>query len=207
MKILFTGDSWTYGSELGGKNGIENRLKNRFSKLVCNHFKADETNIAAPGQSNYAIINNAISEIDNNLYNFCVIQLTYFGRIVLPINNRLETFTYWKRNTDIISIVIRKLFTTNTLGDSIYFKYYYPNIVLFNQYCVSKNVVPIFIFTKTRDIDNFKKELKHDIDFVGVSLDKICLDNGVLFGPKLHPLEDGHRVISDMIIKEIEKRL
>ena len=43
MRIYFDGCSWTKGEEL------ENQEEDRFSRLVANHFDAEEYNIAIRG--------------------------------------------------------------------------------------------------------------------------------------------------------------
>ena len=50
MKILFSGDSFTYGDELS------NREKDRFSRLVSEHYSAEEINRAECGSSNDKIV-------------------------------------------------------------------------------------------------------------------------------------------------------
>ena len=52
MKIYFDGCSWTEGAEL------EKPEEERFSRLVCQEFDAEEKNISQGGGSNERIIRN-----------------------------------------------------------------------------------------------------------------------------------------------------
>ena len=69
MKIYFDGCSFTYGSEL------KDRLKSRYSRLLCDHFDAEEYNIAKGGGSNRRIARNLL-EHDLSQYDMVVLQMT-----------------------------------------------------------------------------------------------------------------------------------
>lgn len=72
MKIYFDGDSFTYGG------GLENPIKYRWTKLVCDHFGAEETNLSKTGVSNEWVLRHLFAD-DNNLeqYDIIFIQLTH----------------------------------------------------------------------------------------------------------------------------------
>ena len=74
MKIYFDGCSWTKGGNLN------NKLEERFSRLVSDHFGAEETNLASSGGSNDKIIRNLIVESNIEEYDLAVIQMTYPAR-------------------------------------------------------------------------------------------------------------------------------
>lgn len=71
MKIYFDGCSWTRGAEL------ENPEEERYSKLICNHLGAEETNLAADGGSNDRIVRNLLVENNIEDYDMAVIQMTF----------------------------------------------------------------------------------------------------------------------------------
>lgn len=54
MRILFSGDSFTWGYEL------ENNTEERFSRLVSQHFDAEEINVSKCGNSNDAILREIV---------------------------------------------------------------------------------------------------------------------------------------------------
>ena len=69
MKIYFDGCSNTVGSEL------KDPLNTRFSKLVCNHFNAEEYNIGKVSGSDRRMARN-LFEHDLREYDMFVIELT-----------------------------------------------------------------------------------------------------------------------------------
>jgi len=71
MKIYFDGCSWTRGAEL------ENPEEERFSKLLCNEFDAEEVNLAINGGSNDRIVRNLLVENNIEDYDLAVIQMTF----------------------------------------------------------------------------------------------------------------------------------
>jgi hypothetical protein len=73
MKIYFDGCSNTHGSEL------IDPLNTRFSKLVCNHFNAEEYNIGRVSGSDRRMARNLL-EHDLSQYDMFVIQLTQKAR-------------------------------------------------------------------------------------------------------------------------------
>lgn len=54
MRILFSGDSFTWGDEL------ENNTEERFSRLVSQHFDAEEINVSKCGNSNDTILREIV---------------------------------------------------------------------------------------------------------------------------------------------------
>ena len=84
MKIYFDGCSFTWGDEL------EDNYTSRYSRLLCNHFGAEEYNIAKRGGSNRRIVRN-ILEHDVSQYDLFIIQMTK--------RQRTEYYSYghWQR--------------------------------------------------------------------------------------------------------------
>ena len=75
MKIFFDGDSFTYGG------GLENPTKHRWSKLICDHFDAEETNLSKIGVSNECVLRHLFADGHNlETYDIIFIQLTYPAR-------------------------------------------------------------------------------------------------------------------------------
>ena len=72
MKIYYDGCSWTWGAELEDKD-------KRYSKIMSNHYKAEEYNIAERGGCNRRIVRNIL---DHNIDDFdlFVIQMTMQSR-------------------------------------------------------------------------------------------------------------------------------
>ena len=80
MKFYFDGDSFTYGGGLDKILDLD-PTKYRWSKLVCDHFGAEEINISRSGASNDRILRQFFAE-DRNFeeYDCIFIQLTYSFR-------------------------------------------------------------------------------------------------------------------------------
>ena len=74
MKILFSGDSFTYGDELS------NREKDRFSRLVSDHFHAEEINLGTNGSSNDKIVRNVFEHLSLWDVDAVVIQFSEIKR-------------------------------------------------------------------------------------------------------------------------------
>ena len=77
MKFYFDGDSFTYGGGFREKYGID-PYNHRWSKLICDHYGAEETNLSKCGVSNDRVLRHLFAE-DRDLeqYDFFFIQLTF----------------------------------------------------------------------------------------------------------------------------------
>ena len=86
--ILFTGCSWTWGSELEGiENNNEYRLANRFS--------GSHTNISKCGISNERIVSNTIDYLEKNTKpDFIVVQFTIMDRYSVYNNKWINLQAY-----------------------------------------------------------------------------------------------------------------
>ena len=196
MNILFAGCSWTYGDEL------ENNRKDRFSKLISDHYSATEFNISIAGNTNYKIVSDAIESIESNKIDFCIYQVTGENRLSIPINDNIKILR--QSNTKNCKFknekYIHKLIFDSNYSLDTYKKYNYPFIVLFNEYLKSKNIPSICVFLKDRYLNWFDKK-----DILEYSLESIVPKN--MRCPGLHPNEDGHKLIAKKLIEEIDKRL
>ena len=74
MKIYFDGCSWTEGAEL------ENPEEERFSRLLCQEFDAEEKNISCSGASNDRLVRNLLVNKKIEEYDLAVIQMTFPAR-------------------------------------------------------------------------------------------------------------------------------
>ena len=73
MKIYFDGCSHTWGA------GLETPELSRYSKIVSDHFGAEEYNIAQRGGSDKRVLRNLL-ETDLEPYDYVVVQLTCKNR-------------------------------------------------------------------------------------------------------------------------------
>jgi hypothetical protein len=204
MKIFFNGCSWTYGEEL------KNPEETRYSKLICNHFNAEETNIAISGGSNSRVLRTTLLDHDMSQYDLAIIQFT--------TNSRTEYFddSYQKwRNINISGVhktsrknIVRKfhqhpegihnLEHINFWADhfsSIYTDTYGES----EEEICFKSIRNHFEIQKTPYLLITIKSKNQDYDF---NLNRRIYPIAV----RQHPNELGHYMISRDLIKLIESR-
>ena len=87
MTILFTGCSWTWGSEL---EGVESNHEYR----CANRFSGSHTNIAQNGISNEGIVRSTIKYIESNKVDFVVVQFTIMDRYSVYNNKWINLQAY-----------------------------------------------------------------------------------------------------------------
>jgi len=85
MKIYFNGCSWTYGIELN------NPQQDRFSRLICDYFEAEEINLSVPGGSNDKIVRELLTQTDITQYDLGIIQMTH------PSRTEFYTKRFWNQ--------------------------------------------------------------------------------------------------------------
>ena len=200
MKIYFDGCSWTKGEEL------EHPKEERYSKLICDDLKAEETNLASNGGSNDRIVRNLLVEQNIEEYDLAVIQMTYPARTeyynqdwikVNPkhnysrwlnrkkekkvnIDNLSEKFTeyqnFWKEYYT--SIISKTYITTKE-------KIHYQTI---QNHCEVKKV-PVILLT----INQWTVTSAHQLNVPTLKYHR--------YG---HPTKESHRVIADYIQKKLK---
>ena len=81
--FLFSGCSWTFGSELEGiSDDQEHRRKHRYSHLIAKKYNKTYDNIAEGGSSNDRIIRKTIEWFEQgNTCDIAIIQFTLVCRI------------------------------------------------------------------------------------------------------------------------------
>ena len=197
MKIYFDGCSNTWGAEL------ETPELSRYSKIVSDHFGAEEHNIARRGGSDKRVLRNLL-ETDLSEFDYIIVQMT--------CKNRTE---YWcdnkKRWMQINLDSIKRKGVEKKLNGSFfwidYFKHVYtPKLGSINQ------------LTYYHAMRNVLKDKKHiiigingwghviqapvDMKFTNFkSNDSIDYKNA----PHGHVSKEGHKIIAEEIIKHIEK--
>lgn len=200
MKIYFNGCSYTWGAEL------EYPLQSRFSKLVCNHFNAEEINLSYCGKSNDAILRECLS--DDNHYDLAIVSST------MPARTEYYDNTTWQRVNVKPSKKVMGV-NDNQRGALIsieqpnsdhleFWKYYFTHIVndtyehnkdmifykTIKSYYKSKNI-PLIILT-------IYKSSKMNYD--------ITMWNKKYPQARIHPNELGHELIASDLINIIKSR-
>lgn len=75
LKFYFDGDSFTYGGGLGKRLHLD-PTKYRWSKLVCDHFGAEEINASSSGACNETVMRNLFHKPTTKVYDFYFLQTT-----------------------------------------------------------------------------------------------------------------------------------
>jgi hypothetical protein len=203
MKIYFNGCSWSYGDEL------ENPTEERFSKLVCNHFGAEETNVAVNGGSNDRILRILLLETDISQYDLGIIQLScptrteYFDKIWRNISVPKQYTTPLFIDDKVDAALDRHTKSKEVKGAvKNYYKYLMsPDLARTKEEVANKTVrlyfkdnnVPLILVS----ISGVKTNLDYDIQF---------MTKKYPLAPRYHPTKEGHRMIADELINIIKSR-
>ena len=227
MKILFSGDSFTYGDELS------NREKDRFSRLVSEHYSAEEINVAENGSSNDKIVRKVFEYLNLFDADAVVIQFSVLSRYELFKINLEDQ----KGNGDFVSICPSD--TGNGeffFGDDWrqmkarpYYKHiqnnvtdqqrYFQQILLLQLYLKQKNIPYVMLhledfYYKSHDVHrpNYYMDLCEEFECIIPNLignhfgEYYCPDLRKMGHPDkhgTHPNVKGHRLIADHIIGKL----
>jgi hypothetical protein len=191
MKIYFDGCSWTRGAEL------KNKKETRFSKIISEHYGAEEYNIGEFGGCNRRLARNIINHnLDD--YDMFIIQMT------------IESRTEWYDGNNFTNVRP----TTPSTDDEVFWQTYYENYYhqkygesdeliyynLFKNILRDKKHIIVSISSSTKlPVKNLQKDL-----WYYNSRSKL-LNKKILFAPFHHPNELGHKIIAEMLINYLDK--
>lgn len=207
MKIYFDGTSWTAGGCL------ENPSEMRFSKIICDHYGAEEYNISTMGGSNRCVARNIL---DHNFdeYDIVMIQMVNHSRTEWYDENQKK---FRQVKTSIPNSFSDELRTFwSTYYEEIYHKEYgisdekiYYNLfrkilqdkkhMIFT--CARESFVPFDMDISLDLYDNKKRHAIHNQ--WGDKPPYPRLKNYLTTGN--HPNELGHKIIAQMLINFIDK--
>ena len=205
MKFYFDGDSFTYGGWLDKIFNVD-PTKYRWSKLVCDHFGAEEINTSKTGASNDRILRQFFAE-DRNFeqYDCIFIQLTCSFRYEWWSNERNK----WIRSGFPINLRNLRHPGDRSYGEE-YNKWltYRATHILSDKEAMTKELVaynsikshleligkPFFLSALT----NYN-HIKYDYDFNKENFDRIVNDG--------HPSILGHKQIAKKVIHKVKDKL
>jgi len=134
--ILYTGCSWTWGSELEGiEKNNEFRLTNRFS--------GSHTNIAQNGLSNEGIVKNTIKYIENNKVDFVVVQFTIMDRYSVYNNKWINLQAYMTDPK--MKNHLARMFLKNFHNSVYAHNEFWRNVCLLENYLENKDIPYYFM--------------------------------------------------------------
>lgn len=171
--LFFSGDSWTYGSELQGKeNDREHRRTHRFSYLVGKKLNKTFYNLGIPGGSNDEITRKTIEWFESgNSCDTAIIQLTTTSRVEYvyqqdkekPITLSFLSSSGWSNRLNLsrnITRILKKIrddYYKNFYNDCIGLYNFHKNIFILEQYFESRNIKYYFLkYLSENNFSNFK---------------------------------------------------
>ena len=166
MKIYFDGCSVTFGAEL------EDKKTERYSRLVANHFGAEDYNIATGGGSNRRMLRNLLSH-DLSQYDIVVIQMT----------KRMRTEFYNGGEWNNVQTSSPHYFLKNCYSEK------YGIIDEMIMYHAIKNIL--------KDKKHYILSIQHDTE---VPVDYVTNDPYPR-APRGHPDKEGHKFLADIVIR------
>lgn len=208
MNILFSGCSWTFGSEL------HDCEKSRFSKLTCDRIGAKEINVAKRGCANEVVCKNTFDYLNStdehplqvcptrkfarndDPVDFCFIQITSCIRHSVVYNKAITTLNPMGGINSTLTAMSRLLFKKDDIEK--WFQLTRWKVCILHEYLKSKNIPHIFTAMNNYEVERLKPYLGDNLH--NISLTEVCRVHGVKMGENKHPLEDGHKVISEEII-------
>ncbi len=224
MKIYFDGCSWTEAGNL------ENKYKERFSRLVSNHFGAEEYNFGLSGGSNDRIVRNLLVEKNIENYDLAVIQMTfparteYYGGVPrhpkvfksgwIRVNPSWNIgHMIWKMKTNTLEEdVLNKRGTKNRIWtDKKNSRDYDQHRKFWSDYY---RTVTTQEFFENKEKIHFQTVMNHcevkKVPLVICTINPQTKENFELqlnSDDKGHPDAEGHRIISDKIIEVAKGKL
>ena len=203
MKILFAGDSYTYGTGLLDANNT------RFSKLISQHYNSEEINIAVSGVGNDYIIMSTVEFLEQNRPDLCVIQLSDSTRVMFASssNNNYNVLKAKSTKNSIEDKISRYLFSSSVDNMLDWYRLTRYKIVTLDAYLELKQIKRIYCVKSKSEIRYFLEDIslpeKIRRSLVCSALNNIPQSHKVsLTDP--HPNELGHIHIAKMLIQKID---
>ena len=189
MKIYFDGCSHTWGSELSD-------LDSRYSNIICNHYGAEEYNIAERGGSDKRMVRNLL-EHDLTQYDMFVIQMTGKYRTEYYYNG-------WKKvnwNTIFYKVDFKGKDSVPKEINKTWYDYY---TLIHTEELADSN--QLIYYTIIKGLIEHKPHVIIGID----NSDKLPLDfsyekNNLPRRGGGHPSEKGHKIIANDVISLLTK--
>ena len=211
MKLLFSGCSITYGDEL------QNKFKERYSRLVSDHYNFPSANISECGISNDTIVRRTINRVEKFPPDLIIMQFTVHQRIEWwGEDGKPYGFTPQRITND-----CQRFYYTDVYTDTWGAENLWKNMFLFDCYCKNKGIKYIPFVADHFDliIKHPDKVFKRGIgdwrklceNIPYTFLNQHCLgifernpQNYICGARGGHPTALGHRIIANKIIELID---
>tara|TARA_Y100001937_G_C6974344_1_gene264797 strand:- start:8 stop:667 length:660 start_codon:yes stop_codon:yes gene_type:complete len=216
MSLFFSGCSITWGDEL------EDRLNERYSTLVSNHYGCQHYNLSERGISNDNIVRNAIKYLQNYNPDVVIIQFTVASRMeYYQVNEKICRFTIQPTFIPPELKQTHRDYYTKVYNEVLGVENMWKNIFLFDAYC--KSVGQKYISLVADHFDPSIRKPEKFYKFGNGYWRGLCKDyepvwmhmgllqhtkenpnyyaNGLSGG---HPSAEGHKIIANKIIELID---
>lgn len=213
MKIVFTGCSYTYGSEL------KNIDRSRYSRLLCQSIDAEEVNLAVGGSGNDAIFLRLIEYLETNNASHVIIQLTDDHRLSIAGHNP-GTFTSLNmscsRNQmpfDLRRKISEYIYNFGKNNTEAWYRMTRYKLIMVNDYLKNKNIDYV-ICVKRNDgeygrVNNYLNDplIPETIKkkFLPIGLDELSYGHRSQGPAKGHPIEQGHKIIAEALEEKLRE--
>jgi hypothetical protein len=221
MKILFSGDSFTWGDEL------ENRDE-RYSRLVCDHFGAEEMNISKCGNSNDRILHDIFlpgRHADVIVTQWSVpnrFDTTFDGgktfRSIMVQDASDSIYNFSKNRSDVQNLA--RSYYKDVQNDCMDTIRMWRNIMMVKIYCEAKKMTHVNMGLQVYEVhpepnvfqQMAEEPLKYIVpDIIGEMRDSnnFCPDLTHIDPRKHgnHPNANGHRLIANYVIEQINAKM
>ena len=211
MKFYFDGDSFTYGGGLKKIGIVPEDV--RWSRIVCDHFGAEEINLSTGGASNDRVMRHLFDD-PSEVYDFYFLQLT--------ISNRSEFYDTkkkkWVRYAYSPDYTHHKRWASRGLEEGRKFREWidFGMRRIYNDHYgktkenITYNALKSYVASVGRSKKSFFSTLllpeltdnKYDLHFLGKrQLVYECIPNDG------HPSVEGHKTIAKHVIDIVKERL
>lgn len=219
--LYCNGDSWACGDELGEGTEYSNeeyRLKNSFPGLIADYYNLELINSAVAGGCNHRTVRTTI----NDIAELKLKGITPFALITWTFPHRFELFK--KSENKWINFNSPNNKETAEVGNLIWNEFssdYSDLIIMINQVIMlesflKKNNVPYLMVNihslqypilSRQESNNFESQLDGKFYFIKFFLkDYLLTYPDVVWGPRGHPLEHGHKIVFDFLKTHIDLR-
>ena len=209
-KILALGDSFTWGEELEDRRDC-------WAQRVADHFNLELDNQGIPGGSNQRAMRMLMMHTLKDVELVCI-GWSHFDRF--EVSDELGTWDIWpggQRSKYVKEASWRKTLTdyvSRHHNDDNLYMHYLTYIVLVQSYLKQKQIPFIMMDAFGNNLDSRRTDSKFKVlldqvnsdTFVGWP-DSTMMDwaEGTPHGPGNHFLEQGHQIVADRVIKQVNK--
>lgn len=215
--LYVNGDSWTWGSELGDESP-EYRNKVNFAGLLSSNYQLSLTNGSAPGSCNQRILRTSLQDItrlkNNNQNPLVIIAWSNIIRFELFSEVQKKWIDFFPNSRYEKDKRVMDLFYGEYYDEEAQFELFITHITSLQSF-LEKNNIPYLMVNVFGNDQAYKATVKNKLyqkmvnldNYLGIDLMSLTKSYpNIEFGPRNHPLEQGHTIIADFLKTHIDLR-